>query len=97
MMIKMWKRHLECYMNELDDILNTAGNSDIGCFIEVDLNYPEETKHQTKNFPFCLKKISPQDKFSGSLKEMKPISYTQINKVKCDSTNKIFFKFFIGC
>ena len=39
-----------------EDILNTLGDCVIGCFIEVDLKYPDNTKHKTKNFPFCPEK-----------------------------------------
>ena len=38
---------------KLEDILNTPDDSDIGYFIEVDLNYPENIKEKTKNFPFA--------------------------------------------
>ena len=38
---------------KLEDILNTPDDSDIGYFIEVDLNYPDNIKEKTKNFPFA--------------------------------------------
>ena len=47
---------------ELEYILNTPDDSDVGFSIECDLTYPENIKGETKNFPFCPKKISPQDK-----------------------------------
>ena len=37
---------------ELEDILNTPVDSDIGYFIEVDLTHPNNVKEKTKNFPF---------------------------------------------
>ena len=37
----------------LENILNTADDSDIGYFIEVDLIYPDNMKEKTKNFPFA--------------------------------------------
>ena len=40
----------------LEEILNTPDNSDIGFFIEVDLNYPENIKYTTKFFLFALEK-----------------------------------------
>ena len=45
----------------LEDILNTADDSDIGYFIEVDLNYLGNIKQRTKNFPFAPvnRKINP--------------------------------------
>ena len=38
---------------ELEDILNTPDDSNIGYFIEVDLTYPNNIKEKTKNFPFA--------------------------------------------
>ena len=40
----------------LEDILNTRDDSDIGYFIEVDLTYPNNIKQKTKNFPFAPEK-----------------------------------------
>ena len=38
---------------ELEDILNTPDDSDIGYFVEVNLTYPNNIKEKTKNFPFA--------------------------------------------
>ena len=38
---------------KLEDILNTPDDSDIGYFIEVDLNYSDNIKEKTKHFPFA--------------------------------------------
>ena len=38
---------------ELEEILNTPDDSDIGYFIEADLIYPDNIKDITKNFPFA--------------------------------------------
>ena len=47
----------------LQEILNTQDDNEIGCFIEVDLRYPDNIKEKTKNFPSCPeKKISPKEK-----------------------------------
>ena len=37
----------------LEDILNTPDDSDIGYFVEVDLDYPDSIKENTKNFSVC--------------------------------------------
>ena len=37
---------------EVEDILNTPDDSDIGYFIEVDLKYSDKIKEKTRNFPF---------------------------------------------
>ena len=73
----------------LDDILNTLDDSDIGYLIEVDLKYPNNIKEKTKNFPFCPenKKISP-DKFSDYMKEVRPDAYVQSSKLICDQFDK---------
>ena len=74
---------------ELEDILNTPDDSDIGYFIEVDLKYPDNLKVKTKNFPIAPvnKKINP-DKFSDYMKEIKPDTYIQTKKLICDFYDK---------
>ena len=37
---------------KLEDILNTPDDSDIGYFVEVELKYPDELKHKTKDIHF---------------------------------------------
>ena len=73
----------------LQDILNTPDDSDIGYFIEADLKHPDNIKKKTKNFPFAPvnKKINP-DKFSDYMKEIKPDTYTQNKKLICDWSDK---------
>ena len=48
---------------KLEDIINTPNGSDIGYFIEVDLNYPDNIKEKTKHFPFATvnKKNDPDN------------------------------------
>ena len=41
---------------QLEDILNTPDDSDIGFFIEVDSIYRDEIIEKTKNFPFAPEK-----------------------------------------
>ena len=38
---------------ELGDIINTPDDIDVGYFVEVNLTYPNNIKHKTKNFPFA--------------------------------------------
>ena len=73
----------------LEDILNNPDDSDIRYLIEVDLNYPDNIKEKTKNFPFAPvnKKINP-DKFNDYMKEIKPDTYTQTSKLICDQSDK---------
>ena len=73
----------------LEDILNNPDDSDIGYFIEVDLNYPNNIKEKTKHFPFALvnKKMNPEN-FSDYMKEIIPNTYTQNTKVICDWSDK---------
>ena len=74
---------------ELEDILNTPDESDIGYFVEVDLTYPDNIKEKTKNFPFApmVKKINP-DIFNEYMKEIKPDTYTPTKKLICDWSDK---------
>ena len=51
--IDMWHGHSDLYMNKVEELLNTPDDGDIGFFIEVDLNYPDNIKEKTKRFPFC--------------------------------------------
>ena len=86
----------------LEEILNTSDDSDIGYFVEVDLTYPNSIKRKTKNFPFTPvnKKIN-LDKFNDYMKEIKPDIQTK--KLICDFSDKKNYlvhyrmlKFFIG-
>ena len=74
---------------ELEDILNTPDDSDIGCLIEADLKYPDNIKEKTKHFPFAPvnKKINP-DNFIDYMKEIKPDTYIQTSKLICDWSDK---------
>ena len=74
---------------ELEDILNTPDDNDIGYFVEVDLKYPDNIKEKTKNFPFAPvnKKSNPND-FSDYMKEIKPDTYVQTKKLICDCSDK---------
>ena len=74
---------------KLEEILNTLDDSDIGYFIEADLNYPDNIKEKTKSFPFAPlnKKINP-DNFNDYMKEIKPDTYIQTKKVICDWSDK---------
>ena len=70
--IEMWHGHPDKYWKWLEEILNTADDSDFGYFLEVDLKYPDNIK-KTKNFPFCPenKKFNP-DKYNDYMKKIKP-------------------------
>ena len=74
---------------KLEDILNTPDDSDIGCFIELDLTYPNNIKEKTKNFSFAStnKKNNP-DNFNDYMKEIKPDTHIQSSKLICDWSDK---------
>ena len=73
---------------KLEDILNAPHDSNFGYFVEDDMRYPGEIKEKTKNFPFCPEnKISPKDKISESMDEIKSI-YTFGKKSICDWADK---------
>ena len=73
----------------LEDILNTSDDSDIGYFAEVNLKYPDNIKEKTKHFPFAPvnKKIN-LDNFKYYMKEIKPDTYTQTKKLICNWSEK---------
>ena len=74
---------------ELEEILNTPDDSDIGYFVEADLKYPDNIKEKTRNFPFAPmnKKINP-DKLKDYMKEIRPDTYVQSSKLICDWSDK---------
>ena len=74
---------------ELEDVLNTPDDSDIGYFVEADLIYPDNIKEKTKNFPFAPvnKKIN-HDTFNDYMKEIRPDTYVQSSKLICDWSDK---------
>ena len=58
---------------DLEDILNTPGDSNVGYFSDVDLEYSDEIKENTENFPLAPEnKISPQDKDTKHMKDIEP-------------------------
>ena len=52
--IEMWHGHPDLHMNKLEEILNTADDTNIGYFAAVDLRYPPNIKEKTKNFLLCF-------------------------------------------
>ena len=53
----------------LEEILNTPGDSDIGYFLEVDLEYPYNIRQKIKYFPFCPEnKTVSKDDFEPYMK-----------------------------
>ena len=44
--IETWPGHPEFRMNKLEEILNTPDDSDIGYFVEVNLEYPDNIKEK---------------------------------------------------
>ena len=73
----------------LEDILNTPDDSDVGYFTEIDLKYPDSIKFKTRNFPFAPvnKKIN-LDNFNDYMKEIRPDTYIQSSKLICDWSDK---------
>ena len=74
---------------KLEEILNNPNDSDIDCFIEVDIKYTENKTQKTKHLPFAPenKKINPDD-FTDYMKTIKPEIYTQTKKLICDWSDK---------
>ena len=54
--IEMWHGLPDLYMNNLEEIVNTPDDNDVGYFMEVDLKYHDNIKKKTKYFPFAPKK-----------------------------------------
>ena len=67
----------------LENILNSPDDSDIGYFVAVDLKYTDEIKEKTKLFPLAPenKKFNP-DNFLAYMNKNKPDNYTQTKKLE---------------
>ena len=75
--------------NNLEDASNILDDSGVGHFVEVYFEYPDEINEKTKNIQFFREnRISPKDKISKYMKEIKPDKYTQSKKLICDWTDK---------
>ena len=73
----MWHGDRDLFLNKLDELLNTADDSDVGYFIEVDLRCPDKMKEKTKNFPFAPEnRLSPKDNNIDCMKKKQPKNYT---------------------
>ena len=81
--IGMLRGHPSCYVDKLDDILNTPHNSNFAYFLQVDLSCPDEIKDKTKKIPFAPE-IGPQAKFSKPVKYIKPSICRKNEKLVCD-------------
>ena len=87
--IEMEQGHPDLYMMKIEETLLTPDDSDIGYFLENDLNYPDNIKEKTKNFPFCPQnKKNDSDKYFHHMNKIKPKNYTKYKKLICDWTNK---------
>ena len=69
----------------LDEILNTADDSETGYILEVDSSFPEESHDQFKQYPPCLENIKPKNEWlSDCQKEI-----AEKNGIKMGSCNKL--------
>ena len=53
--IKIWLGHCSCYVERLEEILNTPDDSQSGYFLEVELSYPYKIRENTKKLSWLLK------------------------------------------
>ena len=56
--IEMWHGRPDIYMNKLQKCLKTPDDSDVGCFIEVDLKYPNNINEKKKRILHFVLKIN---------------------------------------
>ena len=76
----------ESFVNK---VLNTHDCRDIGYVLTVDLIYPDNIKHKSKNFPFYPEnKIINPENFTEYMTEHVPKPYRPTSKLNCDQTNK---------
>ena len=87
--IEMWHGHPDFYMKNLEEILNTPDDSDIGYFSEVDSRNAVIIKDKTKNFPFGPeKKMFHKDLYKDYIKNLKPKKYRKAKKLISDWSDK---------
>ena len=87
--IEMWLGHPVLYVNKLEEISYTPGDSDIGYFIEVDSRYSDNKKEKTENFANAPEnKIIHKDKFNDYMRKIKPKKFTKAKKLICDWYDK---------
>ena len=69
----------------INKVLNTSNNSLHGCFLEVDLDYPEELHHSHKDFPMAPEKIKVKEEM------LSPYSRENAKKfdIKTGTINKL--------
>ena len=74
---------------KLEHTLITPDDSDIDCFVEFDLNYPDKLKEKTRYFLFCPEnKYKDLDKFIVYKNEIKPKDFTRNGQLICDWTDE---------
>ena len=70
-------------------VMNTAADSEIGYYLEVDLEYPAEIKFKTKNLPFCpIKRKVDKSELSEYSKSVMPDNHIPQPKLICDQYDK---------
>ena len=78
----------------IEDILNTKDDNDIGYVILADLKYPKQIKERTKHLPLCPqnKKITEKD-FENEeyMTNHKPEHYTPTRKLISDQRDKKYY------
>ena len=48
---------------DLEGILNTSDNNQIGYYVECDLEYPEELHNKFKEYPPCPESLTPKEEW----------------------------------
>ena len=73
----------------LEEIINTPGYSDIGYFIEVNLEYPHNIRDKTRHLPFCPENKSiSNDDFGSYMKSIMSKNYVSHKKLTRDWTDR---------
>ena len=90
--IEMWHGHLDLYMNNFEEFLNTLIDNDIGNLLEVDSKSPANIKLKTKKIPSAPEsEINHQDTFIEYMKEMKPNTVHKTKIIIYDWTKKYIY------
>ena len=73
---------------ELEDISNTPNESNVGFFVEVDLNFSDNIKKNKKLYSFSNEQKANISDFTEYVKSNKPKSYRPHDKLICDWYDK---------
>lgn len=84
---------IEFFPTPLVEIVRKGDNSDIACFVAVDLVYPDKNEQYLKHFPNCPEK-KPYSEVIKEFMNQKKLAWDCTYKTK-DLVHFMFLKFYV--